>query len=173
MSSRTIFKSATSAPHAAQDVLAAILAEELVVPSDVVYLIAPWVSNVVIFDNSLGRFDGLNPEWGRRHVRLVEVLTAVVQNNTRLVIRTRPDPHNRPFIQRLTELLREEGLLELCRISQNDSLHTKGLATQRALVSGSMNFTHNGISLNDESLTVTFDAQTVAHARMEFSDYDK
>jgi hypothetical protein len=173
MSTRTIFKSATSTPYAAQDVLAAVLAEEMVIPSKTVYLIAPWVSNVVVFDNSIGQFDGLNPEWGRRKIRLVEVLAAVAQNNTRLVICTKPDPHNRPFIQRLTDLVRESGVSDRCRITQSQSLHTKGLATERAVISGSMNFTINGISLNDEIVTVSFDPHTVAQAHMELSVYEQ
>ena len=66
---RYIFKSATTAPRAARDVLAMVLAEELLLPSKTIYLAAPWVTDIVIFDNSTGSFEGLNPEWGRREIR--------------------------------------------------------------------------------------------------------
>ena len=80
MTDRIIFKSANSAPHAARDALAMVLAHELVVPSEVVYLLAPWASNIVIFDNRIGQFDGLNAEWGRREIRLIEVLLDYYDN---------------------------------------------------------------------------------------------
>lgn len=169
MTDRVIFKSATSAPHAARDALAMVLAHELIVPSDVIYLLAPWASNVVIFDNRLGQFDGLNAEWGRREIRLIEVLVAIAQNNTRLVVRVKPDTHNLPFCNRLKDALTESGMLDQCQLTEHGLLHTKGLATASALVSGSMNFTMNGIAINDESLLVTFDPAKVAAARIEFS----
>lgn len=170
MTDRVIFKSATSAPHAARDALEIVLAHELLVPSDVVYLLAPWASNIVIFDNRLGQFDGLNAEWGRREIRLIEVLVAIAQNNARLVVRVKPDSHNQPFCTRLADALREGGVFDLCRITESTPLHTKGLATAQALVSGSMNFTTNGIAINDESLLVTFDPAKVAAARIEFAN---
>ena len=170
---RVIFKSATSAPYAARDALTAVLAEEMVVPSDVVYLLAPWVSNIVIFDNRIGAFDGLNAEWGRREVRPIEVLVAIAQNNTRLAVRVKPDPHNQPFCQRLIDALKEAGVADKCQLTQSAALHTKGLATSRALISGSMNFTATGISISDESLLVSFDPQAVAAARIEFARYDE
>lgn len=169
---RTIFKSATSAPNSARHVLAILLAQELVSPSDVVYLMAPWISNIVIFDNSVGQFDGLNAEWGRREIRLVEVLVAIAQNNTQLVIRVKPDTHNQSFCHRLADALKDAAVSQLCRLTQSASLHTKGLLTERALVAGSMNFTANGIGINDESLVVNFDPKTVSAARLEFSSYD-
>ena len=172
MTDRIIFKSANSSPHAARDALAMVLAHELVVPSEVVYLLAPWASNIVIFDNRIGQFDGLNAEWGRREIRLIEVLVAIAQNNTRLFVRVRPDPHNQPFCTRLADALREGGVSDLCRITQSALLHTKGLVTAHALLSGSMNFTGNGIAINDESLLVTFDSAKVAAARIEFANED-
>lgn len=172
-SRRVIFKSATSGPHAARDVLANVLAQELVVPSESVYLLTPWVSNITVFDNCVGQFDGLNAEWGRREVRLIEVLVAMAQNNTRLSIRVKPDPHNQPFCQRLADAMREAGVSDLCRLTQSAALHTKGLATAHALISGSMNFTTTGIAISDESLLVSFDPQDVAAARIEFASYDE
>lgn len=168
---RVIFKSATSAPYAARDALAAVLAEELVIPSDVIYLMAPWVSNIAIFDNGVGQFDGLNAEWGRREIHLIDVLVAMAQNNTRLVIRVKPEPHNRSFCNRLEEALKEAGVADLCSVTQSAALHTKGLVTGRALIGGSMNFTINGIAISDESLIVSFDPEKVAAARIEFASY--
>lgn len=168
---RSIFKSATSAPEAAREALAAVFAQELLAPSETIHLLAPWISNIVIFDNSVGSFDGINPEWSRREIRLVDVLVAIASNDTRLVIRVRPDSHNKPFQKRLFSALSDAGLRDKCDWSENETLHTKSLLTDHVLISGSMNFTERGISLNEEVLTIDFDPQRVAQAKMEFHDH--
>lgn len=173
MSERQILKSAISAPHAAREVLAMVLAEELVSPSSTLYLIAPWISNISIFDNTLGQFAGLNPEWGRREIRLIDVLVAIASNQTRLVCAVRPDPHNKPFETRLKAALNDAGVQERCAWSIRPSLHTKGMLTDGAFVCGSMNFTTTGIEVSDEALIVTFDREKIAQAKLEFAGYDE
>lgn len=169
--SRSIFKSATSAPEAARDALAAVFAEELLAPSKTVHLLAPWISNIVIFDNSVGNFSGLNPEWSRREIRLIDVLVAIASNDTRLVIRVRPDNHNKPFEKRLFSALADSGLQEKCDWKESGTLHTKSLLTDHVLIAGSMNFTERGISLNEEVVTLDFDPHHIAQAKMEFHDH--
>jgi hypothetical protein len=168
---RYIFKSATTAPRAARDVLAMVLAEELLLPSKTVYLAAPWVTDIVIFDNTTGSFEGLNPEWGRREIRLIDVLVAIASNSTRLDIRVRPDPHNKPFGKRLLAALSDIGLDDACVWSEIPDFHTKGLLTDRVWIGGSMNFTERGIGLNAESLTIDFNPEKVASIRLEFASH--
>lgn len=168
---RYIFKSATTAPRAARDVLAMVLAEELLLPSKTVYLAAPWVTDIVIFDNSTGSFEGLNPDWARREIRLIEVLVAIAINSTRLDIRVRPDPHNKPFSIRLARALADLGLQNSCVWSEIPDFHTKGLLTDRVWIGGSMNFTERGVGLNAEALTIDFNPQKVASIRLEFSSH--
>jgi hypothetical protein len=168
---RYIFKSATTAPRAARDVLALVLAEELLLPSKTVYLAAPWVTDITIFDNSTGSFEGLNPEWGRREIRLTEVLVAIAANSTRLDIRVRPDPHNKPFGKRLSRALADLGLQNSYVWSEIPDFHTKGLLTDRVWIGGSMNFTERGVGLNAESLTIDFNPQKVASIRLEFASH--
>lgn len=165
---RQIFKSATSAPKAARDVLTLVFAHELMVPSKTLYLVTPWVSNIVVFDNTLGEYEGLNPEWTRREIRLVDVLVALTSNDTHIVMRVRPDAHNKSFQTRLFSALRDAGLQDRCDWTSSEALHTKGLLTDHVLLSGSMNFTERGVAFNDESLTVSFDAQQIAQAKLEF-----
>ena len=168
---RYIFKSATTAPSAARDVLAMVLAEELLLPSKTVYLAAPWITDIVIFDNTIGSYEGLNPEWSRREIRLLDVLVAIVANNTKLDIRVRPDPHNKPFGKRLSSAIADIGLQDSCVWSEIPDFHTKGLLTDRVWIGGSMNFTERGIGLNAESLTIDFNPQKVASIRLEFASH--
>lgn len=169
---RKIFKSAVTSQHAVREVLSMVFAQELLTPSREVFIVAPWISNIAIFDSQLGQYATLNPEWAKREVRLVEVLVAIAANGTALHIHTRPDDHNKTFKRRIVESMTDAGLQDQLRWSDRDAhLHTKGVLTDRVLIDGSMNLTESGVALNDESVTVSFQPEQVATARMHFELY--
>lgn len=170
--SRKIFKSATAAQSAVRDVLTAVLTQELLLPSRDVFIVAPWISNVVVFDNRVGQYASLNPEWARREIRLIEVLAALCASGGRLHVHTRPDSHNQPFLLRLQEALADTGVSDRWSRRQHERLHTKGLLTDRVLIDGSMNITESGVAFNDEAVTVSFDAHAIASARVHFETYE-
>lgn len=170
---RKIYKSAVTSQHAVRDVLSMVFAQELLAPSRNVFIVAPWISNIVVFDNYLGQYATLNPEWPRREIRLAEVLVAVAANGTALHIHTRPDDHNKAFKRRIVEAMTDAGLLDHLHWSDNNAqLHTKGVLTDWVLVDGSMNLTVSGVALNDEAVTVSFEPEQVAAARMHFELYE-
>lgn len=170
---RKIFKSATTAQHAVRDVLAMVFAQELLAPSRDVFVVAPWISNIVVFDNSLGQFGDLNPEWGMREVRLIDVFVALASSGAQIHIHTRPELHNRAFERRLLEALSDTGVSDQCLWAQQTHLHTKGLLTDSVLIDGSMNLTEYGVALNDELVNVYFDAPSIAGARIYFDSYER
>lgn len=171
---RKIFKSAVTSQHAVREVLTMIFAQELLAPSREVFIVAPWISNIVIFDSQLGQYATLNPEWAKREIRLVEVLVAVAANGSALHIHTRPDDHNKAFKRRIQEALGDAGLGDQLHWSdRNALLHTKGVWTDRVLIDGSMNLTESGVALNDEAVTVSFDPEQVAAARVHFQLYEQ
>lgn len=170
---RKIFKSAVTSQHAVREVLSIVFAQELLVPSREVFIVAPWISNIVVFDSRLGQYATLNPEWAKREIRLVEVLVAVAANGTALHIHTRPDEHNKTFKGRIIDAMADAGLQDQLRWSdKNAQLHTKGVLTDRVLIDGSMNLTESGVSINDESVTVSFEPEQIAGARMHFEIYE-
>ena len=171
-STRKIFKNAVTSQHAVREVLSMVFAQELLSPSREVFIVAPWISNIVIFDSRLGQYTTLNPEWAKREIRLVELLVAIAANGTALHIHTRPDDHNKSFKRRVTEAITDAGLHEQLRWSdKNAQLHTKGVLTDRVLIDGSMNLTESGVALNDEAVTVSFEPEQIAAARMHFELY--
>ena len=171
---RKIFKSAVTSQHAVREVLTMVFAQELLAPSREVFIVAPWISNIVIFDSQLGQYATLNPEWAKREIRLVEVLVAIAANGTALSIHTRPDGHNKTFKRRIQEALGDGGLLEQLRwTDRNALLHTKGVWTDRVLIDGSMNLTESGVALNDEAVTISFEPAQVAAARVHFLLYEQ
>lgn len=169
---RKIFKSAVTSQHAVREVLSMVFAQELLAPSRQVFIVAPWISNIVIFDSRIGQYATLNPEWAKREIRLVEVLVAIAANGTALHIHTRPDDHNKTFKRRIAEAMTDAGLHDQLHWSDRKArLHTKGVLTDRVLIDGSMNLTESGVALNDEAVTVSFEPDQVAAARMHFELY--
>ncbi|MDP3841301.1 MAG: phospholipase D-like domain-containing protein DpdK [Oxalobacteraceae bacterium] len=169
---RKIFKSSVTSQHAVREVLSMVFAQEVLTPSRDVFIVAPWISNIVIFDSRLGQYSTLNPQWAKREIRLVEVLVAIATNGTALHIHTRPDDHNKRFKRRITEAMTDAGLFDQLRwADRNANLHTKGVLTDRVLIDGSMNLTESGVALNDEAVTVSFAPEQIATARMHFELY--
>jgi phosphatidylserine/phosphatidylglycerophosphate/cardiolipin synthase-like enzyme len=170
---RKIYKGAVTSQHAIKEVLTMVFAQELLAPSWEVFIVAPWISNIVIFDSHIGQYATLNPEWTRRDIRLIEVLVAIAANGTKLHIHTRPDDHNKGFKRRILEALGDAGLLDQLRWTDSNALlHTKGIWTDQVLIDGSMNLTESGVALNEEVMTVSFDPGHIAAARVHFGLYE-
>lgn len=171
MANRKIFKNATTSQAAVKELLAFVFSQELVLPSKDVFVVAPWISNIPVLDNRQGGFMSLNPEWSRSEIHLVDVLTTMATRGARLHIHVNKDTHNLYTESRLHEALSDAGVSGQCRWRTHKNLHTKGLLTERVLISGSMNLTRNGVRILDESVDVSFDALAVATARVHFESY--
>ena len=99
--SRVIRKSQTRSSAEAASLLANLFAAELVSPSECIWLVSPWISDIQILDNEVGAFDPLS-RWGPRSVRLAEVLATLASCGSSVVIGTTADPHNDEFIAHLS-----------------------------------------------------------------------
>lgn len=172
--SRRIFKSLTTSQNLVRELLQLMLLSELMAPGEQrAWLVSPWISNVVLFDNRAGGFNVVNPEWGAREIRLIEVALHLMARGTKLGIATNFDDHNDSFLQALETGAREEGLSDKLLIVRRANLHVKGILLNRGLLTGSMNLTYRGLELNDE--TVVFDTATrnIAEARLNFEAFGK
>lgn len=171
MKSRNLRTSALSSHQELADALQALFVAELLNPSQPMWIITPWISDVEILDNRSGLFTGLLPDLPRRPIRLTEVLLSLLQRGGSVVIACRPDDHNRSFVEQLKERVAAEGDLSehLSYIYASD-LHEKGILSGDILLSGSMNLTYNGIRRLEESITITHDHDTVARTRHAYED---
>jgi hypothetical protein len=167
---RSLRTSALASREELSDALQALFVAELLTPSTPLWIVTPWISDVVIIDNRVGRFTGLLPDVPRRSIRLVETLLAQLQRGGSVVIACRPDDHNRSFTEQITERADELGVGErlICRSAVD--LHEKGILTTHVLVSGSMNLTYNGLRRLEESILLTDDVDAVARARYAYED---
>lgn len=169
---RRIFKSAVTSQNLIRELLQLMLLGELLSPGgERAWLVSPWISNIVLFDNRAGGFSSINPEWGSREVRLIEVMTDIMARGTSLGIATSFDEHNQPLIDALTIAAEEAGVADRLNIIRRRHLHTKGVLLKRGLLTGSMNLTFNGLELNDEMVVYDIAPKTLAEARLNFESY--
>jgi hypothetical protein len=169
--SRSLRTSALSSREELADILQALFVAELLTPSTPIWIVTPWISDVVVLDNRSGLFTGLLPDLPRRPIRLAEVLVNQLQRGGTVVIACRPDDHNRSFVEQLRGSVAADGELSgrlKCRYASE--LHEKGILSGKVLLSGSMNLTYNGIRRLEESILITDDTDAVARARHTYED---
>jgi phosphatidylserine/phosphatidylglycerophosphate/cardiolipin synthase-like enzyme len=170
--SRRIFKSAVTSQNLIRELLQLILLGELMAPGgERVWFVSPWISNVAILDNRAAGFSAVNPEWGAREIRLVEIAVELMARGCPLAVATGLDEHNVTFLDALLEATAEAGLSEKLIVIRRKNLHTKGILLRRGLLIGSMNITYRGLELNDEALVYDTTVQSLAQARVSFESY--
>lgn len=145
------------------DLLQSIFAAELIFPSRCIWLVSPWITDIPVIDNRANQFLSIEPAWARRNVRLSEVIHKLLSLGTTVHIATRPDDHNKNFLN-FIELAAREGLPTCTHIAAE--LHEKGILGDHYYLSGSMNLTYNGISLNEEFVHYQTNINIVAENRV-------
>ena len=168
---RRIFKSQAAGVTTIAELLQSMFVAEMLRPDGDLWIVSPWISNVVLIDNRSGNFDALNPEWGRREVRLVDVLLALMSRGASVKIVTRSDEMNRAFIGRLKDMAQQLALEDQVSITVREKLHTKGVLLSNSLLMGSMNLTYYGMQINDEWVEFSVDPEDLAATRLEFKQY--
>lgn len=168
---RRIFKSQSAGATTIAELLQAMFVAEMLMSEGDLWIVSPWISNVVLIDNRSGNFDALNPEWGRREVRLVDVLLALMSRGTTVNVVTRSDETNRAFIGRLKDMAQQLALEDQVSITVREKLHTKGVLLSNSLLMGSMNLTYYGMQINDEWVEFSVDPEDLAATRLEFRQY--
>jgi hypothetical protein len=168
---RVIRKSQSASVSEAADLLAGLFSAELCAPSKCLWLVSPWISNVELLDNTAGSFDALAP-FGKRLVRLAEVLVTLAAAGTHVIVGTTTDPHNTQFRERLKMLADDFHVVDKVDVvvDVSDKLHTKALTGDDFALAGSMNITFNGIKIREELVDLRTDETYVAQARMDAYD---
>ena len=171
---RTIFKTSKNCPTAARDVLQGIFTSEVLRPSKRLWVVSPWISNFEVIDNGTGSYWALDFNWGQTHIRLRDILVRIVQNGGELMLVTRPKANREQFAdgeefaKNLREKLADCGQEHRLTTIFREDLHRKGLIGDRFYLNGSMNLTHSGVELNDESINLELDEHRVSQAMQAF-----
>ena len=133
------------------------------------WLVSPWVSDIPLIDNRSNGFLSLEPGWARTQVTLSQVLGKLLELGTTVHIATRPDIHNDAFLDRMRRIADPEELAAAAALRPGNS-HEKGILGDGFYLSGSMNFTFSGISLNEEAVHYSVDPALVAENRILFTN---
>jgi hypothetical protein len=146
------------------DLLQTILVAELIAASQCLWLVSPWVSDIPVIDNTANTFRALEPSWYRSKIRLSQVLISLTKQGTTVYLATRPDLHNNSFL----ETLKDKADLEYLNLYKAAELHSKGILSDSFYLAGSMNFTFNGITVNQETLSYETDSAAIAEQKLNF-----
>lgn len=145
-------------------VLATVLTAELVAPSNDLWLVSPWISDVAVIDNTSGSYDSVFVDPSNRIYTVSEVLSLLTTNGARVTVVVRPDTHNLTFLDRL----RRNANTQRLRIVEHEDVHEKTFCGDDWLLTGSMNLTVRGMHVNDEAVTYKVSTEVAAAARLDF-----
>lgn len=160
--SRSI-RSRPKAGIAVSRLLQSALVAELLAPSSELWLVSGWVSNIQVIDNANSDFNTILWPGAPAKVLLADVLVELAQRGTNVFVVVREDDHNELFLGQLRPSDKGADI----RIKLGQDLHEKVLCTDSWMLRGSMNFTWNGLSANEESVVYTRDTRLCAQERME------
>lgn len=147
------------------EILKTVLVSELLAPSTHLWLLSPWITDLVALNNRDGNFDHLLEDPEARPYRLSELVAEVVRSGAHLTVIMRRHQHNLPF---QTSLERRCDPNRLALIEYRDA-HEKTFCGTDWVVTGSMNFTFRGMERNDEGVTYKIDSAAAATTRLELA----
>ena len=164
---RDIFRKSRYARNEARELLQSVFVAELLRPSSELWLVSPWLSDIEVVDDTAGAFASLVGGASTTTLTLAAALVHLAEAGSKVRIVTRPD-QSRDFNDALSRQL--DRSMAADRVTRLDvsTLHTKGLVGEGYRVMGSMNFTFNGVLINDEAIHFDRDAEAVARARLQF-----
>lgn len=131
-----------------RDLIQTVLVAETLVPSDPLWIFSGWISDIPVIDNRAGQFAAIDSEWPTSMVNLTQVLRSIVERGGSIVLVLREVEHNTRFIDKLRPLAKAHP--ERVKMAMSPDFHDKGILGGDFEISGSMNFTRNGIEVNDE-----------------------
>lgn len=167
MSDRQILQTRTGSRQQIRALLESLFVAELLSPSPRLYLVSAWVRDIRVLDNRGGAFQGLDPTWERRTLRLAELLRILVERGSELVLAMRPEQGNEDFVARFRRGM-GDGEMKRVTVLTRTALHVKGFLGQGFAITGSMNFTNNGVENNEELLRYETDQRKLAELKVEF-----
>jgi hypothetical protein len=149
---------------AIRDLLQSLFVAELLSPSRRLWLLFGWISDIALIDNRARQFSALQPDWPASEIRLSSILNALLNRGGSIVLILREVKHNLEFVNRIASL--QAQYPDRLRLHLAPDVHDKGILGDDFLVSGSMNLTFNGITVNDEHLTLRTDPASIEEWRM-------
>lgn len=149
------------------DLIQSLLVLELVQPSKTIWVGSAWISDIQLFDNRGLQYKSLEPDWPADMISLSKVLLALAKRGIHIVLITRDDEVNQNFLNKIKLNKSEDMKVD---IILREEFHEKGLLSDSYEITGSMNFTYNGIMINDERVIYRCDRNKIAERQIVMWD---
>jgi len=149
---------------AIRDLLQSLFVTELLRPSSRLWLAFGWISDIEVIDNRARQFSALQPDWPAAGIRLSQVMTSLIEGGGSIALVLRDIDHNRQFVDAVKPLRARSP--DRFKLALGAMVHDKGILGDDFLLSGSMNLTYNGVTVNDEHLTLRTDMASVQEWRL-------
>lgn len=149
------------------DLIQSLFIAEALAPSDPLWILSGWISDIPVIDNSIREFATIDPDWPTGKVSLLQAIRTIVAKGGRIGFILRDVDQNRQFIGRCSNLKRDFPGRIWWMLGEYQ--HEKGIVGARFDLSGSMNFTYHGIQVNGEHLIYRTDSETIAKRRLELA----
>jgi len=145
------------------DLIQSLLVLELTNPSKTIWIGSAWISDIQLFDNRGLQYKSLEPDWSADMISLSKVLLAIAKRGTHIIIITRDDQVNQIFLNKIRFNKSNDMNID---IILRDEFHEKGLLSDTYEITGSMNFTFNGIMINDERVIYRCDQKKISERQI-------
>lgn len=165
---RQILRSSSASRNEIRELLQGLFARELLYPSRCLWLVSPWVRNIEVIDNRTASFRSLDPDLPPSGLLLTDVLRRLLDRGTQVVVATRPEAESLRFCELLRDAVAGQPSKNALVIHTRDILHAKGLVGDDFALTGSMNFTHSGVEIQTELVTLQRARSEVAQLRVSF-----
>ena len=169
---RVIRKDQGKAKEEVRELLASLLVLEALVPSRCLWVTSPWITDFPVIDNRFDTFDAF-ADLGARRITFSEVLITIARRGGFVVVATSEDPKNVAIVD---ELKRQsvryavEDRFIICVAPLEDKMHGKCMVADDFVLEGSMNFTRQGVLINEEVVELHREPALVAGAQRELFD---
>lgn len=173
MINRYIFKPPRTSSNEVIDLLEMIFVSETLSPSDLIWFVAPWISDIEVVDNRSGTYEVLFPDTGKRKLRLSEVICHLMSLGTKVKIVTKPGRYTDLFLNNLFLVAQQKGLLDRYKYIFDEDQHGKGIIGENFMLLGSMNITYNGLEILGESLMYSINKVEISKSKVEISGFYK
>ncbi|RUR67539.1 hypothetical protein EJP67_10780 [Variovorax guangxiensis] len=151
--SRRIFSNSGTSPSELAELIQWVVMADLLVRSDRVWLVAPSIDNAPMLDNRTGIFDALDPGWGRRQVRLIDVALRMASEGVQVVITAPPSEPHSAFFGELRAAARDHGLEQHLVAGTRHWISCSGILTRHGLIRGALNLSREGVRQLDDVVT--------------------
>ena len=150
-------------PRVPSDFLQSLFISELIRPSQRLWIVSAWVSDIELIDNQARQFSSLCPDWPATRIRLSVILATLLDRGSEVVLVMNDSRHNDGIASCMAQLAMVHG--DRARVIRAANLHEKGIVGDRFSLAGSMNLTYNGVYVSEEHLNYTCDPSRVAERR--------